>query len=199
MSSEEVARSPITSDRLLEVAASLFREHGYARTTTRQIAERLGIRKASLYHHISGKEDLLLKVCDESLSHITEAVGTAAKSGPPESRLRAMIDAHLASAVEERDLHATMLLELGALSADRRDEVVGKRDLYESMLRDAIVADQEAGRLRSDVDPRLLTLALLNMLNWTIFWFDPAGELDVGQLSELLATLFLDGASPRSD
>ena len=43
-------------DEILDAAAALFAERGYAGTTTRAIAERVGIRQASLYHHFAGKD-----------------------------------------------------------------------------------------------------------------------------------------------
>jgi AcrR family transcriptional regulator len=44
---------------LLEAAAELFIEHGYTATSTRAVADRAGLRQASLYHYFSGKEDIL--------------------------------------------------------------------------------------------------------------------------------------------
>ena len=41
-------------------------------------------------------------------------------------------------------------------------------------------------------------LCLLNLLNWTIFWFRPGGDLDADELGNLLASIFLEGASQFS-
>ena len=59
-----------TKDRLLDTAAELFRRRGYANATTRELADELGIRKATLYHHINNKEELLEAVCLESLRRL---------------------------------------------------------------------------------------------------------------------------------
>jgi hypothetical protein len=75
--------------------------------------------------------------------------------------MRAVIEAHLASAVRHRDMHATMLAELGALSPARRAEIVEARAAHERLLRGVIVAEQAAGLVRDDIDPRHTTLALL--------------------------------------
>jgi len=66
-----------TSARLLTVAAQLFHEQGYAATSTRELASILGITKASLYHHIRGKEDLLHAICLESLRRVHGDVAAA--------------------------------------------------------------------------------------------------------------------------
>ena len=44
---------------ILEAAAGLFSEHGYAATSTRSIALAVGIKQASLYYHFANKEDIL--------------------------------------------------------------------------------------------------------------------------------------------
>jgi AcrR family transcriptional regulator len=48
-----------TRQRILDVAVDLFIEHGYAGTSVRDISERLGMTKGSLYYHFASKEDVL--------------------------------------------------------------------------------------------------------------------------------------------
>jgi AcrR family transcriptional regulator len=47
---------------LLDAAAELFIDQGYAATSTRAIADRAGLRQASLYHYFGGKEDMLVEL-----------------------------------------------------------------------------------------------------------------------------------------
>ena len=48
-----------TRERILDVALELFVEHGYEKTSLREIADRLGVTKAALYYHFRTKEDIL--------------------------------------------------------------------------------------------------------------------------------------------
>ncbi|MGW0843101.1 TetR/AcrR family transcriptional regulator [Streptomyces sp. NPDC002787] len=52
---------------LLAAAAELFTTRGYAATTTRAVAERAGMRQASMYHHVSGKEELLAELLESTV------------------------------------------------------------------------------------------------------------------------------------
>lgn len=187
-----------TADRLLRLAAALFRQKGYAGSSTRELAGQLGIQKASLYHHIRGKEDLLFAISVGSLEHITAAVSAAGAAAEPGGRLRAMIAAHMQTALADQDMHTTMLIELRSLSPGRQEQVRARRDQYQALLRDAVAADQAEGRLRADIEAGCLTLSLLNLLNWTIFWFDPAGPRSPRELAEVMSMIFLDGARPRT-
>lgn len=54
-------------EEILDAAAGLFVSQGHAATTTRQIAERVGIRQASLYYHFSGKDEILLELLTQSV------------------------------------------------------------------------------------------------------------------------------------
>ncbi|NGO10120.1 TetR/AcrR family transcriptional regulator [Streptomyces sp. HC44] len=55
-------------DELLTAAAELFTTRGYAATTTRAVAERAGMRQASMYHYVSGKEDLLAELLESTVT-----------------------------------------------------------------------------------------------------------------------------------
>lgn len=188
-----------TRERLLPAAAALFREKGYAASTTRELAELLGIRRASLYHHIHSKEDLLVAISVESLDHITLAVNGAARNSPPRTRLQAMIRAHIDTALRDQDMHTTMLIELRALSPERRADVLARRDNYQQLVRSLIIEQQQLGTIRDDIDSKLLTLALLNLLNWTIFWYKPEGALTPSELSTFLSDILLTGIAVSSD
>lgn len=54
-------------DQVLDAAAALFVEHGFGATSTRAIADRVGIRQASLYYHFAGKDDVLVALLETSV------------------------------------------------------------------------------------------------------------------------------------
>jgi len=51
-------------ERILDAALELFSQHGYAGTSVRQIAARVGLRPSSLYSHFDGKEAILSTLID---------------------------------------------------------------------------------------------------------------------------------------
>jgi AcrR family transcriptional regulator len=78
-------------DEILDAAAELFTSLGYASTSTRRIADAVGLRQASLYHHFATKDDML----DALLSGtVDDALRLAAdlltESGPYAPRLHAL-------------------------------------------------------------------------------------------------------------
>jgi AcrR family transcriptional regulator len=61
-------------EQILDAAAALFAERGFPATTTRLIAERVGIRQASLYYHFAGKDELLIELLTTSVRPSLDAV-----------------------------------------------------------------------------------------------------------------------------
>lgn len=192
--------SGVAPERLLDEAADLFYRKGYSATTTRELAASLGMQKGSLYYYFEKKEDLLYWICMSSLDRLQEVVqGSLAREHDPMARLEALVTTHVTAILDDLALHATMLLELRALSHPRRTKVIERRDAYESLVRDVIGDAQRSGGLRGDVEARYLAFTLFNLMNWTITWFTPGaqGGIAADDFAATLVTIFLDGA--RSD
>jgi AcrR family transcriptional regulator len=189
------AAKGITSEQVLSAAARLFRARGYASTTTRELASELGLQKASLYHHITNKEDLLYGLSRQSLEHMqSEASSSLMGVAEPMERIRVIIKTHLKTVLSDQDKHATMLTELKELSPEHRREIVALRNAYQGQITELIRVGQQDGHLRSDIDARTLSLALLNLMNWTIFWYSPSGQQTPDEIGESFAKIFLEGA-----
>jgi AcrR family transcriptional regulator len=75
-------------EELLAAAAELFTTRGYAATTTRAVAERAGMRQASMYHYVSGKEELLAGLLESTVTpSLARARELLADDAPAEDRL----------------------------------------------------------------------------------------------------------------
>lgn len=68
-----------TRERIQAVAVELFAEHGYDKTSLREIAERLDVTKAALYYHFNTKEDIVVSLFEDFVSGIDEIIEWAAK------------------------------------------------------------------------------------------------------------------------
>src|SRR6202046_2989568 len=59
-----------TRERIQAVALELFAEHGYEKTSLREIAERLGVTKAALYYHFKSKEDIVRSFTEDYVTDL---------------------------------------------------------------------------------------------------------------------------------
>ena len=185
-----------TVDRLLDTAAELFWEKGYAATTTREIAAALRIQQASLYYHMASKEDLLYQIFGSSLHQfLTDVPAAVQQVSDPRERIRVLIRVHIGTLLRYQKRNMTMLTELRALSARHRAEVVELRERYAAFVRSTLEDAQANGGIRSDISATYLSLALLNMLNWAARWYREKRDPSPDQMSELFFKLYLEGAS----
>lgn len=73
-------------EEILAAAAELFTTYGYAATSTRAMAERAGIRQASIYHYFDGKEAILAELLESTVRPSLETA-RALTGASPEQRL----------------------------------------------------------------------------------------------------------------
>lgn len=146
-------------EELLTAAAGLFAERGYAATTTRAVAERAGMRQASMYHYFGGKEDLLAALLEGTVRPSLElARGLAARHEvPAEARLWALCraDVALLCAGPHNPGALYLLPEVGAerftaFRAARDDLKAGYAELLAATTAGAGLAPADLG-LRADL------------------------------------------------
>lgn len=83
-----------TRDRILKAAEVLLGERGFAGTRLHEIAERVGIQKASLFHYFASKQDLYRAVLEESYGETDRLIrGALEVGGPPFEGIRILAEA----------------------------------------------------------------------------------------------------------
>jgi AcrR family transcriptional regulator len=75
-----------TRERILEVSVDLFIERGYPGTSIRDIAERLGRTKGSLYYHFASKEDILTALVTPMMADLDALIDQATAPDGPSRR-----------------------------------------------------------------------------------------------------------------
>ncbi len=75
-----------TRARILSVALELIADHGFAATSTREIAERLGFTKAALYYHFRTKDDLLAAIVGPAMADLEALIERGRAVRTPEER-----------------------------------------------------------------------------------------------------------------
>ncbi len=184
---------------LFEAATRLFRERGFHATSMQDLAEALEMNRGSLYHYIAAKDDLLWAIVSGALERLDARVRPVlASSAPAVDRLRNAIDEHLRFAAAERDQLSLLQVELRSLSADRRRELIARRDAYEALWRSAVADGIAEGTIRP-VDVRLAATAILSACNWFTQWYRTDGQLTVDEIADAFGDLFIVGMGARQE
>jgi AcrR family transcriptional regulator len=177
---------------ILRAAGRIFRERGFAETSMRDIAAAADLSVANLYHHFSGKDEILYFCQDRSLDLMLAAVADARQlPGSPAARLRHVLRAHADAVLDEVE-GAVAHVATEALSDPLRRRIVAKRDRYEHALRELVGACL-VQRESANGDVAVLTRAMLGALNWTATWFRPDGARPAAAVADTIADYLIAG------
>ncbi len=182
---------PVTREDILEAAARIFRRKGYHAASMQDIARAVNLQKASLYHHVSSKQEILVALLDRALDLLIEQMqGVLAMDAPPEEKLRQAVLGYTRVLAENRDLAAVLLLEFRFLEPEVRERHVRRRDAYERLWRQLLTEGQQAGVFHAE-DPSLAAKALLGMINWLVIWYRPSGPLTPQEIGDYFGRVAL--------
>lgn len=178
-------------EELTRIAARLFAERGYQSTSLADLAEALGVQKASLYHHIASKEDLLWDVAWEGAEAFHAGLDAVPAEAPAAERIRLALRAHLAVVGQQLDVATVFVREWRHLEGDRRDLFLAERRRYEERIRELFRAGVEESQLQTDLDVSTAALLFLSAANWAYTWLRPGPRTD--ELADRLYAVLLDG------
>jgi AcrR family transcriptional regulator len=189
----EKGQSDARYAEIVRAAAQVFRDRGYADSTLEDVAEVVGINRASLYYYVGTKEELLTDVLEAPLVEMTRSMRLIATSKMSATeRLRGVISFHLDSFDQLYPNIFVFLAEwlhIGQRIPRLRQNATEYGEIFMGIIEDG----QRLGEFRADVDRRIAMLGILGMLNWTHRWYRKDGELTLGEIGEQFATLIIDG------
>lgn len=176
---------------LTREAARLFAERGYHGTSIGDLAEALGVQKATLYAHIKSKQDLLYETMREGAAAFHAVLDEIPEQLPATEKIRLALRGHLRVVAEQLDVATVFVQEWRYLEGERRDEIVNERRRYEDRIRALFREGRELGELRTDLDDSTAALLTLSAANWAYTWLKPGR--DTNELADRFYALLIDG------
>jgi AcrR family transcriptional regulator len=184
------------TDRRTEIrrtAKKLFQERGYAATSMRDLAKEVGIEAASLYNHLSSKEELLQEMCFDIADQFFNAFQSAVASETTVSKkLKAAIKAHIGVIARNVDASTVFFHEWMFLNEPELSRFKKLRSQYEQGFRDLI----QKGIIEKDfkeANVRLVTFTILSALNATYDLYKSKEKLDQEEIAENISNLLFKG------
>jgi AcrR family transcriptional regulator len=185
-----------TFDELLDVVVREFNARGYDATSMEDIARATGMTKSSVYHHVSGKEELLSRAVDRALDALFAALDEpASTAGRPVDRLEHVVRRSVDVLAAELPYVTLLLRVRGNTDAERR--AVERRRSFDRRLARLVQEAVDAGEVRDDLDPRLVTRLLFGAVNGVVEWFRPGGAHGPREVADVLVALVFDGLRER--
>jgi TetR/AcrR family transcriptional regulator, cholesterol catabolism regulator len=178
---------------ILEEAAKLFKERGYAATTMRDLAEKLDIKAASLYNHIASKEEILKEICftfaHEYVSQLDKIDGMNVSAS---KKIEAVIDLHVSLSTQDAAAIIITNYEWKHLPEPDLTTFKALRKGYEKQFLDIITEGVESKMLRN-IDPQVVMFTILSALRWIPFWFHEGRGVSPEELKKNIKALIIKG------
>lgn len=206
-SSEETAVRSVRWERrhreVLDAAAATFAELGYLGASTTDIADRLGIKAASLYYYVASKEAALAKVCEIGILPMIERLDvTLASAQPARAKIREAISNQLAPLRSLPDAHymRVFLRHRYSLTGARRRHVIGLSRHYQAQVGQIFADGIRSGELDPAMDPDVASFALIGLCNAVIAGRTLPKGATIATLIEAFSAIVSDGvATDKAD
>jgi TetR/AcrR family transcriptional regulator, cholesterol catabolism regulator len=187
----------MTRNDILDAAAQVFRKKGFHGASMNDIAEAVNLQKASLYHHVSSKQEILLALLDRAMEMLTERIAPlATQSAPADQKLRQMIHSYLQMLAENADLASVLLFEYRSLEPKQLSRHIPNRDKFENLWRDVVLEGVKSKKFQC-AHPGLAVRAMLGTMNWILTWYRTDGALTIEQIADQIADLQFKGLSAK--
>jgi TetR/AcrR family transcriptional regulator, cholesterol catabolism regulator len=183
----------MTRDDILDAAAQVFRRKGFHGTSMQDIAGAVNLQKASLYHHVSSKQEILLALLDRALGMLTERIATIASgSEAADEKLRQMIRTYLTLLAENPDLSSVLLFEHRSLDHKSHAKHIPNRDRFEKLWQDVIIEGVHS-KLFVCENVGVVVRGLMGLLNWTLTWYRRDGSMSIEEIADQYVDLLYAG------
>ena len=153
-------------ETLIDAAREQFAAHGFAATSLRQIALVAKVTPALAHYYFKDKAGLLDAVVEDRVAPLVQAMGGAVQAAGPDpvAALRAFVSAYTVTASKNPWLPQLIVREVlsdeGALRTTFPERFAGG---MAAMLRGVVLAGQERGDFRADLDPSRIVMSIVSL------------------------------------
>ncbi|MBT8095873.1 MAG: TetR/AcrR family transcriptional regulator, partial [Woeseia sp.] len=166
MTSTRTDRYQQQRQHAVRAAASVFSEKGFHGASTRDIAERMGIKQGSLYYYFKSKEEALAEVCMLGIGDYVQRMQHIAAGGQPfDAKLAATIASHLSSYREKNEALKVHNDERLYLPKEKRTVLKQLGSGYRQCLEGMLHAAVNSGELPDSLDCHFAAQSVIGLCN----------------------------------
>lgn len=183
-------------ESVLTVAVGVFNERGYDGTSMRDLSDRLGIAKSAIYHHVTGKEELLSLALDRALAGLSSVAGRArALPAPAIERLEYLVRGSV-EVLQAELPYVTLLLRVRG-NTDVERAALDQRRAIDRFVAELVSQAQADGDIRPDADAMISARMLFGLVNSIAEWYRPARPTGTQPLADAVCAMVFDGLRVR--
>src|SRR5690349_23200416 len=153
-------------EQVIRSAAELFKEKGYAASSMRDLAQKLGIEAASLYSHIKSKEEILQTLCFDMAAEFRTSLDEVERQKvSAKEKLTLGIIGHVNVMAKDLTASAVFMNEHRHLSQPYLRDFLLLRINYINRFKSIIEEGVQSGECKNSIDTKLAVLTIFSSLN----------------------------------
>lgn len=185
--------------QIFNASLELMRRMGYQGTSMRDIASAVKMEAASLYNHLSGKEEILAETCFQMAERLLAGLAEVNDIYfNPIEKLSLAVKNHVQILTENTHAGWVFVHEWRHLGEENRKQFVALRDEYEKGFTTILKQGEDEGVFQ-DVNNKFAVLTILASLNWVVEWYKPKGGMTSEQIAEKLTEFILSGLKKENN
>jgi len=182
---------------IIQGAARLFDRVGYHGVNMSMIAQAAGLKKPTLYHYVSSKDEILFGLHELFIGTLRNNLNERMASKLPRLEILRGVVADTFTLIHDYPGYVRAFIEhFRELSQKQRAEVAVKRDEFVELVIGVIEKAMAAGEINK-ADPRLTAHCLFGVCNWAYQWYRPRKDPPAEEVAAQCWNIFLRGLAPR--
>jgi TetR/AcrR family transcriptional regulator, fatty acid metabolism regulator protein len=193
-------KTPEKHQRILDAATKVFARTGFFQSKVSEIAKEAGVADGTIYLYFKNKDDLLISIFEVKMQEVISRFREAMiEKDDAHSRLRYLIQMHLAEFQANPDLAAVFQVELRQSSRFMREYKKGELKQYLDLIGEILEQGQREGLFRSDIPLGLTKRLIFGTLDELVStWLLSGKRYDLESLAEAVVDLFMRGIRQES-
>ncbi len=178
-------KSARTRVRILDAAAKVLSDKGYAGMRLGDVAAEAELQAPAIYYYFTSREDLIEEVMWVGLADMRAFLEAALAEAPADAsamdRVLIAVEVHLRHELEISDYATASIRNAGQLPAKLRQRRDAEERKYGALWRGLIKRVADEGELREDLDPYVAQMLVMGTVNWSAEWWRP-GRVSVDRV-----------------
>jgi AcrR family transcriptional regulator len=186
-------RKASKKELILQKAAAMFREKGFAATSMRDLAETVGIEAASLYNHIRSKNEILEAICFDVANRFNTNIEVVeADPQTSISKVERLLRFHIQQMIEHYEEVYVSDREWKHLEEPYLSNFQTQRRNYRKKFAGIIEAGMRKNEIRN-IDAPTAVLIILHAISGIESWHRSKARINAEELEKNMLMIMIDG------
>lgn len=182
--------------QILDTAVTLFHEIGFEGASLRDLSNKVGINKATLYHYFESKEEILFQIIEEVGQSLLGGLEEARKSShDPLECLKAMVRFQIFYMEANVEGIKVVVEEKKCLVGEMASKTKNVQSQILKLYEDVLDQCMKTGKIRK-LHVATAAFAIIGQTNWLYHWYRPDGNLPIKVVADEVMTILFEGLLP---